>query len=244
MTGWVVVVAGSSRARLVAPARDSLRPFTPMTTRTLLPFLLLALLSPSRGQDAPPPADPRPLVTKAVAAVGGEDKLLKLFRMKERFHFGAEPTPPAGKQPSTRESVLEAPAYWWLNKKDRTDEPAKFDVWGWTLGAITDAKSKIEVVPDVVDEGKPAFGLRVSETVKPPMELYFDKKDHLLVRLDWRSDIYRFSDWKEHDGVKYPSKCIILKKSTGKPWFFHEITELERLKELPAGIERTPLTPP
>jgi len=28
------------------------------------------------------------------------------------------------------------------------------------------------------------------------------------------------------------------KKSTGKPWYFSEIVELERLKELPEGLNR------
>lgn len=209
-----------------------------MFPRFLRPLLLLSLAATTHGQSTPEPTDAKPLIAKAVAAVGGADKLLKLFRMKEQYHSGADPVPKSGKE-TPRESVLEAPANWWLNKKDRTDEPAKFDVWGWTLGAITDAKSKVEVVPEVIDDGKPAFGLRVSETIKPAMELYFDKQTNLLVRIDWREDIYRFSAWKEHDGVKYPSKCVIFKKATGKPWFYHEIAELERLKELPAGLTRT-----
>jgi hypothetical protein len=28
------------------------------------------------------------------------------------------------------------------------------------------------------------------------------------------------------------------KKASGKPWYFTEIVELERLKELPAGLKR------
>lgn len=214
-----------------------------MITRTIFALALLSLVIATRGQDAPAPADPKPLIAKAVAAVGGADKLLKLFRMKEAYHSGADPVPASGRE-TPRESVLEAPTNWWIGKNDRTDEPAKFDVWGWTLGAITDSKSKVEVVPDVVDDGKPAFGLRVSETIKPPMELYFDQQTNLLVRIDWRGDIYRFSDWKEHDGVKYASRCVLFKKATGKPWFYHQITELERLKELPAGLTRIPRETP
>ena len=117
-------------------------------------------------------------------------------------------------------------------------EPAIFLVWGWTLGAITDPKSKLEVIPELKDGDKTLVGLRVSETIKPAMEIYFDKTSNLLVRIDWRTDIHRFSDHKEHDGVKYPSKCIGYKKATNKPWYFCEITEVERLKELPAGLKR------
>jgi hypothetical protein len=209
-----------------------------MKARILFLIISVSLIASGFSETAPPSADVKALIDKAVTAAGGADKLLKLFRIKEQFHFGANPMPDEGKKSSMRESVLDAPKYWWVGKKDRTGEPAKFDVWGWALGAITDTASKIETVPDVSEGGKTAFGLRVSETIKPAMELYFDKETTLLIRMDWASDIYRFSDYKEHDGVKYPSKCIIFKKATGKPWFYHEILELERLKELPEGLSR------
>lgn len=202
---------------------------------TMLRFILpLVIVTSALAQSA----DPKPLVEKAVIAVGGKDKLVRIFRMKEEFHSGDTPEPKGGKE-TPRESICEAPDHWWLGKKERGEEPAKFDVWGWTLGAITDAKSKIEALPDVADEGKPLFGLRVSDTVKPAMDLYFDKETNLLVRIDWRADTYRFSEWKDCDGVKYPSRCIIHKKATGKPWFYHRILELERMTELPPDIKRT-----
>lgn len=210
----------------------------------LFAVLTLGLVSICPAQvPAVPPTDPRALADKAVAAVGGEEKLLKLFRIKELFHFGDKPTPPEGKQRTTRTSVIEPPRYWWLGKKDRTGEPAKFDVWAWTLGALTDPASKLEAVPAVEDGGKTLPGLRVSGTITPAMELYFDPQTHLLARFDWRGDIYRLDGWKEQDGVRYASICVIYKKSSGKPWFYHEVLEVERLKELPAGLERTPLAP-
>jgi hypothetical protein len=70
------------------------------------------------------------------------------------------------------------------------------------------------------------------------MDLYFDKATYLLVRIDWRTDIHRFSETKEHDGVKYPSKCIGYKKNSSKPWYFTEITDVERLMDLPFGLKR------
>lgn len=198
-------------------------------------FTLHAGASANFAQDA---ADPQALVQEVIKAVGGADKLLRNFRMKERFHAGSEPTPPEGKSASTRESILDAPSYWWIGKKERAGEPAKFDVWAWTLVALTDPKSKVSVLPDVVENNKPTFGLQIGESISPPLDMYFDKQTKLLVRMDWRSDIYRFSDWREHDGVKYAAKTILFKKATGKPWFYHEITELERLKELPANLPR------
>ncbi len=175
-------------------------------------------------------------IARIVAAVGGTDKLLKLFRIKELMNAGTQLALPASAQ--RRDSVLEPPGYWWVNAKDRTDEPAKFDVWAWTLAPLVDPRSKVEMVPDVIEGTRAAFGLRISKTIEPPLELYFDRADNRLVRFDWRDDIYRVSAWKEHDGVRYPSKTVMYRKATGAPWFFHEILELQRLAALPAGLSR------
>lgn len=177
------------------------------------------------------------LIKEVVQAAGGEDKLLKLFRIKERLNVTSDETKPG----NIRNSVLEPPEHWWVGTRDRVTaekEPATFLVWGWTLRGLIDPKAKVEKIADITEADKPAFGLRISETIMPPMDLYFDPAENRLVRIDWRSDIHRFSDWKEHDGVKYPAKCIGYKKNTGKPWYFSTIEELERLKELPAGLKR------
>lgn len=206
-----------------------------MLPRLLLALALLLLLPAALHAQT---ADPKPLVAKVISAVGGQEKLLTLFRMKEVFHFGDQPTPAAGKKRSNRESIVEPPKYWWIGTKERADEPAKYDVWAWTLGILVDPHTKVEVVPDLTDEGKTGFGLRVSGSVTPAMDLYFDKETSLLMRLDWRGDFYRFTEWKDADGVKYASKTVIYKKASAKPWFFHEVTAVERLKELPAGLKR------
>jgi hypothetical protein len=180
------------------------------------------------------------LIKQVVSAAGGEDKMLKLFWTRETVNVSSDPE----KKVAERVSVYEPPKYWWTGKTERVEnekepkEPATFLVWAWTLGALTAPESKIDLLPDISESEKPAFGLRVSGTISPPMDIYFDKADSLLVRIDWRSDILRFSDWKEHDGVKYPAKCTGYKKSTGKPWYFSEIMELQRLKELPEGLKR------
>jgi len=199
----------------------------------LFPCIALILLVATTHAET---ADTKPLVEKTIAAIGGKDKLLKTFRIKEIYHFGDKPEPAEGKKRSTRESVLEMPGWWWINKKERAEEPAKYDVWAWTLGILVDEKSKIESIADLTDEGKTCFGLKVSGSVTPAMDFYFDQETALLKRLDWRADFYRFTDWKEHDGVKYASKTIIFKKKDSKPWFFHEVLEVERLAKLPEGI--------
>lgn len=199
-------------------------------------FCVLRLTGSTTAADP----DPSTLVKQAIAAAGGDEKLLKLFRSRETVNVSSDPE----KKVPERVSVYEPPTHWWNGKNERVkdekkpDEPAIFLVWAWTLGMLTDPATQLEIIPEVVESDKPSVGLRVSGTVTPPMDLYFDKADSRLVRIDWRSDIHRFSEWKEHDGVKYPAKCVGYKKATGKPWYYSEILELERLKELPEGLKR------
>jgi hypothetical protein len=181
-------------------------------------------------------ADPKPLVEKAIQTVGGKDKLLKIYRLKETFHFGETPEPAAGKKRSVRDSILSQPDHWWINKKERGPDPAKDDARAWSLDLLVDEKSRFELIPDIVDEGRKCVGLRIIGSVTPAMSLYFDHETMLIRRLDWRSDFYRFSEWKEHDGLRYASRTVIFKVKSGKPWFFHDITELERLAQLPTGL--------
>jgi hypothetical protein len=81
------------------------------------------------------------------------------------------------------------------------------------------------------------IGLRVSGTINPAMDTYFDKKENRLARIDWRNDIHRFSEWKDLDGLKYPSRTIGYRKS-GVAWYQSDITELTRLKELPKEFSK------
>jgi hypothetical protein len=196
-------------------------------------FLLLPFVHPLSAEPSP---EAKALAAKAIAAVGGEAKLFRQFRMKERYNSGPAPADPekAGK----RESILDAPDYWWLGGKDRSGEPAKFDVWAWTLVALTDPKTTMEILPGVEENGKITLGLRLGGTIDPVMDLHFDPDTHLLIRFDWRNDIYRFSEWREHDGAGYHANTTMFKRKTNEPWFHHEILEIERLTELPAGLPR------
>ncbi len=179
----------------------------------------------------------RELVQATVEAAGGETKLLKLFRIKERLAVSSD----ENAKGNERVSVLEPPGHWWLGKNDRVKndkEPATFLVWGWTLNALVDEKSKLESLDEMTINDKPAYGIRVSETVTPPMDLYFDKESKRLTQIRWRTDRHEFRDWKQADGAWYASKCVGYKLATGKRWYHTEILELERLKELPSGLER------
>lgn len=202
-----------------------------------VPFIILASFAVLSGICRADEAGAKALIDKAIQARGGRDKLLTLFRIKERLNVSSDPKAKGYE----RVSVLEPPKYWWVGKRERVSEekePATFLVWAWTLGALIDPKSKIETLPEIVESDKPAVGLRVSETIKPPMDLYFDQADGRLVRIDWRNDIHRFRDWKEQDGASYPVRCVGYRKASGKAWYFSEILELQRLKDLPKELKR------
>lgn len=196
--------------------------------------LALLIVAPSAYAAGPVP---KATVDATLEAVGGEAKLLKLFRMKEKLVVNEDPKAKG----IERTSVCEPPKYWWVGKTERVaeqKEPATFLVWGWTLAILTDPKSKLETVADIKIADRETYGIKVAETVTPAMTMYFDRETKLLARIDWRTDQHVFSDWKEHDGTKYPAKCVGYKAKTGKPWYYTELLGVERLKELPKEYTR------
>lgn len=214
-----------------------------------LPLVLLVgwlILRSAPCADEPQKAGPpgtvspaaRSLIHKAVQAAGGKTNLLGFFAFKDNVRLGDKDTGFGAK----RESVLDAPHHWWLKApggySERQDEPAKFLVWAWTLGALTSPASTIETVPDLKDGDMELWGLRISGSVDPAMELYFSKTNDMLARIDWRSDIHRFSAWSAlPTGTKYPARVVGYKKATGKPWYFDDVTEVTPLRELPEKLQ-------
>jgi hypothetical protein len=190
------------------------------------------------AEDSAPNSDsPRQIADRAVESIGGEKAILRLFQIKERLNVSSDPNKP-GKE---RTSILEPPKHWWLGKNDRViseKEPATFLVWAWTLGVLVDPESKLTAIPSITYEGRKLLGLRVEGTIQPAMDLYFDAVDHRLARIDWRSDIHRFNDWRSASGVHYPARCVGTKKNSGSRWYDTEILELERLESLPPGLSR------
>lgn len=176
----------------------------------------------------------RTLANEIVAAAGGRPALPTIFRMKEVLNVSSD----MEKKGDQRISVIELPKSWWLGKKKRVDEPAMFLVWAWTGQILLDPETRVERIADLKEGEMDLIGLRLSGSVKPEMEIYVTKEDKKLVRIDWRSDIHRFSDWKRVEGFRYPAKCVGYKKATSKPWYFTEILELEKLNSLPEGLER------
>jgi hypothetical protein len=196
---------------------------------------LLHQTLPALAQQTTPAAssddNPGLLASKIITAAGGREKLLTTFRLAERFNAGAEKAAPEKSQ--SRTSILQPPKVWTVGGKERGEEPAKFVVWAWTLGILSDPQTKLESKPGLAEDGKTTLALRASGSVNPAMDLHFDPQSLRLIRVDWRDDIYRFSEWREHDGTAFHAQTTIWKKTAGKPWFFHEVVSVERLAALP-----------
>lgn len=199
----------------------------------IIPCVVITIAVSSANADEK--SDVKAIVDKAIKAVGGEDKLLRMFRWKERYYIGDSE---AG---TVRDAILQLPDHWWQDKTDiAKDNPDRLDktqlVDAWTLAPLIDKDSKLAPLPEITVDEKLALGVRLSRHSKADLNLYFDKDSGLLVRIDWRTYHITFSDWKEVDGVNYPSKSFVRTKE-GKLHLRTEFLELERLKSLPDGLK-------
>jgi hypothetical protein len=85
------------------------------------------------------------------------------------------------------------------------------------LTPLTKDEFKLAPLPDIKVNGEPAAGVKVTKD-KAEAKLYFDKKTNLLVKIERRASEgglgidkeYIFSDHKEFDGVKLPTKEVVL----------------------------------
>jgi len=86
-----------------------------------------------------------------------------------------------------------------------------------TLTPLTRGEFKLAPLPEVKVNGEPAVGVKAAQG-KTEMKLYFDKKTHLLVKIERRASEggrmidkeYVFGDHKEFDGVTLPTKEVVL----------------------------------
>ena len=102
-----------------------------------------------------------------------------------------------------------------------------------------DPQSKLELLPERTEDGTPLSGLRVERdhhAADGSLLRQIDASPRL--RIEWRSDIHLFSEWKEIDGLSYPSRTVGVKKKDGKIWYQTDILEIERLSELPPEFSR------
>jgi len=205
-------------------------------------FALLLPLSVSAEQ-----SDPQALVTQVMHAVGGESNLLTMFRFRERVLITDKPAAPVAKdEKGNRTSVVQVGGDWWIGTAKRDKDKVRVLCWAWSLRILNDPKSKIQAAPDIQVADKPAFGLRVTESVKDPIDLYFDKESKRLVAIDYTDTRHIFSEWKTTEGGHaYPSHVAgfrFANRQAGtlaaKQWYQTDILELTPLKELPTELKR------
>jgi hypothetical protein len=173
------------------------------------------------------------LVAKIVASHGGAEKLLRTFKFTEVYLL-------AGKDKGTqRTSILQPPNLWYVGKTERVSQQNKggvcHDVWMWTLAPLIDSKTKLESLPDASVEGKAAHALKVSGSIEPPMNVFFDAASDDLLKIEWKGEQFLFSDPIAVDGTRLPSKCVLIGK-TGKERMRTELKKIERLQTLPADL--------
>ena len=214
--------------------------------RLTVPVLLLLLLfaRPVVANDADTAA--KKLVEDVVATAGGEGKLLKLFRFRERVLITSTPAAPVtSDEKENRTSVVQVGENWWLGTAKRDKDKVRVLCWAWSLRILLDPKSKIQTLPEITVADKPAFGLRVTESLKEPIDLFFDKESQRLVAIDYTDTRHLFSDWKKTaEGHQYPSHVAGFRfadrtagKLQDKQWYQTDILELTPLAELPAELK-------
>lgn len=213
----------------------------------ILRFLALGclVLMPLPAAAAEPDASER--VKQVVKAAGGEEKLLKLFRFRERVLITATPAAPvANDEKGNRTSVVQVSGDWWIGADKRDKDLVRVLCWAWSLRILLDDKSKIQTLPEAKVAGLPAFGLRVTGSVKTPIDLFFDTETSRLAAIDYVDTRHIFSEWKKAaGGHHYPSHVAghrfvnrEAKTVQQKQWYQTDILELTPLTELPADLKR------
>ena len=215
-----------------------------MRTIFFLAITVLSILSSSAHANDP---DPQELVKQLLETAGGESKLLKLFRFRERLLVGKTAADPVSQdEKGNRTSVVEVSGDWWIGKAKRDKDKVRVLCWAWSLRILLDPQSCIQSCRAITVDGKPAFGLRVTESVKEPIDLFFDAESKRLVAINYMDTRHVFSEWKKTaDGNHYPSHVVgfrFTNRDTGalesNQWYQTDILELTPLNELPIELKR------
>jgi hypothetical protein len=191
-------------------------------------------------------AETNMLVAQVVEAAGGEEKLLKLFRFRERVLITSTPAAVVtADEKENRTSVVQVGGDWWIGENKRDKDKVRVLCYAWSLRLLLDPKSKVTPIADTVVADKPAFGLRVSESVQEPIDLLFDKDSRQLVAIDYTDTRHIFSEWKKTtEGHQYPSHVVgfrFANRPAGvlneQQWYQTDILELTPLTELPTELK-------
>lgn len=186
------------------------------------------------------------LVAKVIDRAGGEPRLLKLFRFRERVLIQDTPAePPAPDEKGNRTSTIEVGDRMWTGTKRREKDKVRILIWAWSLRLLTAPSSKVDTLEEAMVAGKAAVGLRVTNVTKDPVDLWFEKSSLRLLAIDYTDTRHVFGDWAATaDGREYPRRVTgyrfvdaAKKVVRDKQWYQTDILELTPLEQLPDGLE-------
>jgi hypothetical protein len=147
----------------------------------------------------------------------------------------------------------------WVNSGGETKalDKKQFDVQlhnhhaGWiaSLLPLKDREFKLAVIDGVKVDDKPTVGVKVTRPHYPEVKLYFDKASNLLVKSEYRTkseelefkDVTMemfFRDYKDFDGVKGPTKLLMLRD--GKKYVEAEVMDYKAEGKLDAKVFAKP----
>jgi len=182
--------------------------------------------------------NPEQLADRALAAIGGAEKVLRQFSMEERFMTGMDLGTTA------RTWVISLPDNRWempagANRTVAANDVALNLTAAWTLAILSHPKTKLSPLAPIKLEGRELDGFMVSGSTGPTMHLHFDRDTGLLGRIGYASVLYFPSDYQTTaDGAKHPGRIVAttVKGEVLKSWQIRKIT---RLTELPANLKRS-----
>lgn len=185
------------------------------------------------------------LVADVIAQAGGEAKLLKNFRLRERVLIQETPAPPPRETDANRTSTIEVGGRWWIGAQKRDKDKVRILCFAWSLRILLDPSAKIAPLGEAKVAEKSALGLRVTDVAKDSVDLWFDKASLRLLAIDYTDTRHVFSDWAATaDGHQYPKHVVgyrfadvNAKAVRDKQWYQTDLIEVTPLKDLPAELK-------
>lgn len=117
-----------------------------------------------------------------------------------------------------------------------------YQQWLATLLPLDDPAFHLAKVDEIVIDGRPAAGIKVSREARPDVQFYFDKENYALVKLARSVNDRRFEEfyrnYGDFDGLKYPR--LIVQFNNGKKMVELKTTELTFLDAVEEGTFEQP----
>ncbi|MGE3805072.1 MAG: hypothetical protein AB7K24_10410 [Gemmataceae bacterium] len=131
--------------------------------------------------------------------------------------------------------------------KEQVAEQRENQYAGWvtTLAPLKDKAYQLSLLKESKVGDRPAVGIKVAHKDHRDVSLFFDKESGLLIKSEFRTksqeqggkevlqEMY-YSDYKEVEGIKIPSKIKILRD--GKKFVEAENTDIKPMGKLPDSV--------